>query len=57
MDFLKMLASAKCGNWFKHRIHYVNGFGYRCKYCGITKQQARLNGGIKKWLIIIMKFL
>ena len=48
MDFLKMLASAKCGKWFKHKIHYVNVFGYRFKYCGITKQQARLNGGIKK---------
>ena len=48
MDFLKMLASAKCGNWFKHKSHYVNGLGYRCKYCGVTKQQARLNGGIKK---------
>lgn len=25
MEFLKTLASAKCGKWFKHRIHYLNG--------------------------------
>ncbi|WP_305153929.1 hypothetical protein [uncultured Clostridium sp.] len=48
MNFIKVLASVKCGKWFKHRIHYVKGFGYRCKYCDVTKQRARLSGGIRK---------
>ncbi|MBC5624986.1 hypothetical protein H8S10_05890 [Clostridium sp. NSJ-49] len=43
-DFVKTLFSNKCGKWFKHKIVYKNGFGYRCKYCDKTKKRCRENG-------------
>ena len=38
---VKVLFSSKCGKWFKHKIIYKNGFGYRRKYCDRTKSSCR----------------
>ena len=37
INIFKILVSNKCGQWFRHRFHYVNGYGVRCKYCDRTK--------------------
>ena len=33
--------SKRCFLWFKHKIVYVNGHGYRCKYCGLPKTKIK----------------
>lgn len=30
----------KCFWWFRHKIIWVNGFGWRCKKCGKPKSQC-----------------
>lgn len=25
---------ARCFLWLRHKVVYVKGYGYRCKYCG-----------------------
>lgn len=31
----------KCFLWFKHKIVYIKGHGWRCKYCGKSKSQLK----------------
>ena len=52
INIFKILVSSKCGQWFRHRFHYVNGYGVRCKYCDRTKlstigekREPKMQGG------------
>ena len=30
---------SRCFLWIRHKIVYIKGYGYRCKYCGKSKSQ------------------
>lgn len=56
INIFKILVSNKCGQWFRHRFHYVKGFGVRCKYCDRTKlstvgekRMKKVEGGLYRW--------
>lgn len=39
---LEKRKNKRCFLWIRHKIVYINGFGYRCKHCG--KPISQLNG-------------
>jgi uncharacterized OB-fold protein len=41
----KRKAQKRCFLFFKHKIEWKKGFGFKCKRCGKTPQQIRLEGG------------
>lgn len=41
MQNKKEKKSERCFLMLKHKIVYVKGYGYRCKYCGKPKSQLK----------------